>query len=315
MPDLRPNISATADTFIHYLFASIGNEHILLSFINAVRENVGLPPLKEAHVLSPFNPKTFVMEKLSIIDIKAVAEDNHTFVIEFQVAKQSAFAKRALYYWAKTFSSQLLHGEDYETLSPVTTIVLTRFLLFGELEKLHNMFQVTAKDHPEILFTDDLQIHTLELDVTKLGQLPAIKKPLRQWLEFFYYADKKSEEEMKALLENSGDPAISQAYDAYQRFNQDAEMRHLEDMREMYLHDMTTEMNFARAEGEARGEVKGEVKGAVNSILMILEARFGNVPVAIRRDVTQITDLTILGPLTVLAAKCESLDEFSAAVK
>ena len=105
MTDSQPKISPTADTFIHYLFASPENERILLAFINAVRENVGQPPVKETHVQNPFNPKKFAAEKLSIIDIKAVTENNHTFVIEFQVARQSAFARRALYYLVENLRS------------------------------------------------------------------------------------------------------------------------------------------------------------------------------------------------------------------
>lgn len=307
MIDSRPLISPTADTFIHYLFASPGNEHILLSFVNAVRDSVRLPPVKVVQVLSPFNPQTFAMEKLSIIDIKAVVDNHHLVVIEFQMAKQSAFARRALYYWAKTFSTQLSYGENYKKLSPVTMIILTRFLLFGELDNLHNLFWITAQDNPEILFTDCLQIHTLELEDTKLGQLPAIKKPLRGWLEFFYYADKKSEEEMKGLLETSGAPALGEAYDIYIRFNQNPELRHLNDMREMYLHDITTETDFAREEGE--------IKGKVDSIFAILEAHFGEVPQAICHAVAQIGDLDVLDQLTVLAVKCESLDEFLSAMK
>ena len=198
-------------------------------------------------------------------------------------------------------------------------IIFTRFLLFENLEGLHNLFRVTAKDSPEITFTDDLQIHTLELENTKFPQLPAINKPLRGWLEFFYFADKKSEEEMNALLETNNDPAVSQAHDAYLRFNQNAELRHLNDMREMALHDYTTEMNFSRAEGEAigeaRGEARGKAEGEAKAVLRTLTKRFRVVPETIRERILTITDLNRLEYLADFAFECESLEEFAESVK
>ena len=112
-------ISATADTFVHYLFASPGNEGILCSFVNAVQDNAGLPMVKETRVLNPFNPKTFLTDKRSIIDIKAVAKDDRIFVIEFQVAEHAAFVNRVLYYWSKTYCGQLKEGDAYGELNPV----------------------------------------------------------------------------------------------------------------------------------------------------------------------------------------------------
>ena len=102
MTEERPNANPTGDTFIHYLFASPGHEHILLSFVNAVLDDAGLEPMKETRVENPFNPKTFAEDKSSIIDIKASTENNHTYVIEFQVARHEAFDNRMLYYWART---------------------------------------------------------------------------------------------------------------------------------------------------------------------------------------------------------------------
>ena len=53
MSEPKPKIRATADTFVHFLFASPGNEHILLSFVNAVQEDAGRPLVKETQVLNP----------------------------------------------------------------------------------------------------------------------------------------------------------------------------------------------------------------------------------------------------------------------
>jgi hypothetical protein len=61
------------ETF-HFLFAGRGHEEILLSFVNAILNNAGQPLVKSAEVQNPFNPKMFLTDKRSIIDIKAIAK-------------------------------------------------------------------------------------------------------------------------------------------------------------------------------------------------------------------------------------------------
>lgn len=315
MTDTRSKISATADTFIHYLFASLGNERFLLSLVNAVRENAGQPPVKETRVMNPFNPKTFLTEKQSVIDIKAVAENNHSFVIEFQMANHPGFMNRGLYYWAKTYSSQLLEGNIYDKLSPVILMVMTCFPLCPKLEKLHNTFWITAQDDPTFVLTENLQIHTVELVDAKFGQLPTIRGPLRKWLEFFHYSNKKSEAEMKALLQNSENPVVTQAYDVFLRFNQDEKLRQLEDVRQMFLHDYNSDVAYARQEGRVEGRMEGEIEREAKAVLRILTRRFRAVPKLLETRIFAITDLERLEKLADFAFECKSLDEFTAAVK
>ena len=59
-------------------------------------------------------------------------------------------------------------------------------------------------------------------------------------------------------------------------------------------------------EGKAEGEAIGEKR----AILTVLGARFGKVPQQIAKSVNSYTDHVALESLTVLAAKCKSLDEF-----
>jgi len=303
MSDPRRKISATADTFIHYLFASPGNEHLLLSFVNAVQEDAGRPLVKGAQVLNPFNPKTFITDKRSIIDIKALAKDDRYFVIEFQVIPHEAFLSRALYYWAKAYIAQMRQGEGYDKLLPVVVMVVACFLLCDELEKLRNTFLIMAEDVPGFVLTEDLQFHIMELVKEKINRLQKMNSPLRPWMEFFYFGDKKDEEEMRVLLQ-SGGAAVNEAYDLYLKFNQDEELRQLEEARQQYLHDYNTEIRYA--------EIRSEVK----AIFRILTKRFQKeVPQQIEERIRSIRDLEHLGKLADLAFDCDSIEEFGKALK
>ncbi|MDR1485126.1 MAG: Rpn family recombination-promoting nuclease/putative transposase [Planctomycetaceae bacterium] len=325
----REPIRATADTFIHYLFASRGNEALLLSFVNSILHNAGQPPVKSTEVQNPFNPKTFLMDKRSVIDIKAIAKDDRQFVIEFQTGWHSAFVKRMLYGWAKTFCSRIREGEHYDKLITVVEIVVTHFLLFGELEKLHNVFRITSQDTPEFVLSDDFQIHTLELITKKIYQIDQIENPLKSWLTFFWFADKKSEEEMNVLLQAS-DPHVQLAHNKYIQFCQDEKFRQIEDARQQYLHDYTTDIEDARKEGETIGMEKGIEKGidigmekgidigiekGIATLSRILTKRFGNVPTTVIEKLHTIKDFERLSQLTDISLDCPTLKTFENALQ
>ena len=182
-------------------------------------------------------------------------------------------------------------------LLPVVVMVVACFLLCEELDKIHNTFWLTAQDYPDFVLTDALQFHTMELIEEKINQLSKIKSPLRQWLEFFYFADKKSEEDMKVLLQ-SGDPAVEQAYDAFLKFNQNDEMRQIVEVRQQYEFDYNTSIKHAKKERD------------VKAILRILTKRFKSVPEQIKEQIQGIPDLEQLEQLADLALDCKSIEEF-----
>jgi len=91
---------------------------------------------------------------------------------------------------------------------------------------------------------------------------------------------------MKVLLQG-GDAAVNEAYNLYLRFNQDEELRQLEEARQQYLHDYNTEINHAKREGEAIGEARGEEKKAI-AVAKNLKAK--GYPAS---DIAEVTGLSL----------------------
>ncbi|MDR0705073.1 MAG: hypothetical protein LBF88_08800 [Planctomycetaceae bacterium] len=60
------------------------------------------------------------------------------------------------------------------------------------------------------------------------------------------------------------------------------------------------------------GRVSGKLEGCVNTILDILNDKFGQVPKDIADALNQRTDEIALRSLAVHAANCSSLDDFAA---
>ena len=121
--DLTPD--PMSDVFTAMLWSAPKNEHILCSFINAVRIDAGMTSIVQAKVQNPFNIKDFVVSKRIVLDVRVKDEHEHLYDIEVQGANHAAFSNRVVEYSADTFVGQFKSGADYTALHPVMSIILT----------------------------------------------------------------------------------------------------------------------------------------------------------------------------------------------
>ncbi len=261
----RPPIPAWRDTFVHFLYGTTGNEPLLLDFLNAILESDGQPPAKAVVTTNPFNPATFVTQKYTILDVKATDEHGGIFVVEFQTTERKEFADRMTFYGSRAFSSQMSRGDAYTMLREVLAIAVTTFEMFPTLRSIHNSFRLTAKANPNVVFTNKLQMHVLEAAEEKIDRVTELPSRLAAWMNFFYYSHLRSEEDMTALL--NGFPQVEQAYEQYRQFNQDEQLRALDDAHQIFLHDIATDMENAKTEGRAEGRAEGETQKGLDIAL------------------------------------------------
>ncbi|GHT41131.1 hypothetical protein FACS189443_2480 [Planctomycetales bacterium] len=287
-----PLIPAYRDTFIHFLFATPGNEDILLDFLNSILENDDQKQVKSVKPSNPFNPQTFVTDKYTILDVKATDDTGGIFVVEFQSWEHAAFENRMLYYCCKSFCLQIGEGEEYTVLKLVIGIAIVAYPLKDkELPDVHNSFRLTAKKNPKRVFADGsgIEIHTLEVIDEKENLFSELKPRLRSWANFFHYADKKSEAEMTALLDN---PVTKRAYEKYKQFNQDEKMRALDNAHQQYLHDYATDVGTAHRKGKAEGLAEGEAKRNLETAVKMKSKGFELSDIA---DITGLSTAEIEG--------------------
>ena len=312
MSEDRETIKATSDLFIAILLSAPKNEPILRGVINAVLENSGHVPIKTATVLNPFNVKEYPFNKQIVLDVRVQDELDRVFNIEIQTTPHRSFVERIVFGWAETFSGQLHAGHQYHELKPVFCIVITEFKLFDD-DSVHLIFELRERNRPEVVLTRHLQMHFLQLQGVLRGRrevLEGVSPSLRRWLNFMSFGGLKGEQEMSLLVDN--DPLVMQAVAELQRFSSDPDMRELERRRKLWKLEYYSGLTAAKAEGKAEGAAEGEARGTV---LTFLRARFKNVPKDIEVAVRAMTDLTALESLAVHAETCESLDEFSEALK
>ena len=296
-------LKLTADVLFQYLFSSAGSEPGLLSFINAVRTDAHCPPAQEIHVRNPFNPKRFLNDKLSILDVKATDSTGRTYDIEMQTLNKIALRERILLYWSRIYNEQIQTGEEYERLNPVVSIVLTQFNMFPELKDLHNMFHTVAVKQPECKFSDHFQLHVLELAEPKLSQLSRLYNPLYRWLEFLYKGNEKTEEEMDELIQN--DSGMKVAYEKFRDFTDDEYLRELAVRRYFGEMDRRAEQSYARNEGHQ----EGRQEGLADSLIQLLNFKFPEAfTPAMEAAVRRIPEISRLNALFAEALKAENLD-------
>ena len=298
-------IPAYRDTFIHFLFGTPGNESILLNFLNAVLESDGQAPAKSVMTRNPFNPQTFVTDKFTILDIRATDERGDIFAVEFQTSEKTTFADRLTYYGGRAIGSQMVKGDPYTILKAVLVIAVTTFEMFPQLERIHNSFFLTAKADPKVIFTRLLQIHTIEATKEKIDRVVYLTPALAAWVIFIFYSHLKTEDEMTTLLKNQ--PELIKAYEQFQVFNHDERLRALDEAHQRFLHDLATDIEAAHEKGRDEGREK-----LIETLLLILSNRIGDIPSTVGNKLHTIHDLDVLGELIRVALNCQSFPEFEA---
>ncbi|MBL8817712.1 MAG: Rpn family recombination-promoting nuclease/putative transposase [Planctomyces sp.] len=113
-------VDPTVDFAFRKLFGDPRNSDILIDLLNSVLQPV--VPITSVEVLNPFLDKAYADDKLSILDIKARDEAGRWINVEMQTTISSALRNRLVYYTSALYSSQLLEGESYATLTPAICI-------------------------------------------------------------------------------------------------------------------------------------------------------------------------------------------------
>lgn len=311
------NPRLTNDVVFSFLMSSPDSEPALKSFINAALEDAGRPATKTIEILSPFNPQTFQSGKASILDVKAQDVEGRYFDIEMQTTNKKGFNNRILYYWSRLYSQQLLKGEEYARLNPVISIVIAQFMMFPQLEGMHNIFTLTSESNPAVAFSDQLQIHSIELPKADYTKLSSIHTIFSQWVDFFRNGHEKTEAEMNELLADKG---LALAIEKYRALCQDPTLRDLAMAQEKAERDRQAELDYALEEGLAKGHAKGLAEGRAEGLKSTITRRFskqfpGSDASKIQQTLESVSDEERLNAILDIIIESETEDEFFAKVQ
>ena len=248
------------DIAFRKIFGNAVKTEILTSFLNAVLKLEGNKKIVSVTILNPYQVPIVLGAKSTILDVKAVDAQGNEYIVEMQLTDKMGFAKRVVYYSAKSYSAQLSVGEDYYALKPTIFIGILNFEFLETTNYLSRHLILDAETYEHKL--KDLDFNFIELPkFNKTEQ--ELDTLIDKWVYFI-----KNAETLTVMPANADDLGLQSAYteadkhtwtkadlDAYEY----ARMRETDDKAEKMLVEQK-----AKQEGKIEIAKKAIIKGADN---------------------------------------------------
>ncbi len=217
--------------------------------------------IRETRILNTSLRKAHEDDKLGILDVRVLMNDDTEIDTEIQLSKLSVWPDRSLFYLSKMFTEQIGKGGDYCSFKKCVSISILDFSLFKGRTDFYSCFHIREDAH-NFLYTDKMEFHVVELP-----KLPEEWKNSRDgrllWAKFIS-SERKEDFDMVA----EKDPYIKSAYEQLQIISQDKEKQLEYEAREKAIRDYNQQMYEAelrgRMEGEKHGRMEGEKEKAVH---------------------------------------------------
>ena len=256
---LNPKI----DFVFKKIFGSEEHPEILISFLNAVlkpKNNITDVEIKNTDI-----DKSYIEDKFSRLDVKAVTSKNEIINIEIQLKNEYNMIQRSLYYWSKLYEEQLEEGDRYDKLCRTVCINILDFKYLKN-DRFHNGYRLKEIETNEEL-TDLQEIHFIEIPKLKrFESTEEIVDLLEGWVEFL--RDPESEVIRKLEMSNK---EIREAKDELYRLSRNSKERELYYLREKSLRDEISALANAKEKGLKEGLKQGLFEGKLESARSFLD--------------------------------------------
>ncbi len=294
---MRRSLDPKLDVVFKLLFGNPENKDVLIALLTAVlRPEV---PIEDVEVLNPEIPKELVADKGIVLDLLVRLADGTLIDVEMQVDRRPGFRARLLFYWSRSFCSQIVRGDEYVKLRPMKIVT---FLDYREREakRLHSVYRLLEiNDHEP--FSDDLEIHLIELPKTDEAteHEQAEETDLVRWCRFLAA---KTDEEMEDAAKE--DEMVGKARDSLWQLSAKPSAQELARQRELAWATHQIEMQAAKEEGEAKGRAEGQRE----LLLRMIEKRFGSLTPEQQQQIAELDPERAIDRLLTAESLNELLD-------
>ena len=280
---LNPKI----DFVFKKIFGSEKHPGVLISFFNEVlkpKNNITDVEIKNTDI-----DKSYIEDKFSRLDVKAVTSKNEIINIEIQLKNEYNMIQRSLYYWSKLYEEQLEEGDRYDKLCRTVCINILDFKYLKN-DRFHNGYRLKEIETNEEL-TDLEEIHFIEIPkLKKINSEKDIVDVLEGWVEFL--RDPESEVVRKLEMTNK---EIREAKDELYRLSMDEKERALYFIREKSIRDEISALANAEEKGMEKGIKKGERNKAIEiakSLLDVLDIETISIKTGL--SIKEIEDIAVM---------------------
>jgi predicted transposase/invertase (TIGR01784 family) len=192
------------DIAFRKIFGNETKKEILISFLNAVLKLEGNKKITWVEILNPYQLPIVLGAKSTILDIKAKDKVGNECIVETQVTDKIGFAKRVVYYSAKSYSSQLDIGEEYYKLKPTIFIGILNFNFLESENYLSRHLILDAE-------TQEHKLKDLDFNFIELPKFNKEKEELETLIEKWIYFIKNAEN-LTIIPPNIDDEGLTAAY-------------------------------------------------------------------------------------------------------
>ena len=235
------------DVVFQALFGVKGSERILGGFLSKILNQ----EVKKVSLDANQNlVQETVDEKLGILDLRAIIEENIDVNIEIQLVDKANLEKRILLYWARRYGVQLKPGEDYRRLRKTIAILITDYEIPNLVwfKDAHTRWELLEKRNPEIKVFEDIEVHIIEMP--KIEANPkATEKGLKNWIKFLQNPESEA-------VKMSNDKELDEAYKKLENISGDEKLRRLSELRLKAILDEKATLECGREAGLKEGMAK-----------------------------------------------------------
>ena len=257
------DLSELMDLRIDYafkLFFGTEETHRLISLINAIFENKGIPRVvTDLTIVNPFLEKTSEKDKLSILDIRATLADGTALCIEIHLYDLTDLKYKTLRSWARIYGEDLAQGKDYTVQNTVICISFLNGAISdakeNPIEKIHSLFQVMERDGHQVLVSG-MELHYINMKAfvkhcNRMDNIESDYDMFTKWMMFITQKEIKNKEMIRNIC---SEEEIKNAMEALDRLSKDKIKRQTYQRRmdEIYFYNKAmAEKNAALADKNA----------------------------------------------------------------
>ncbi len=233
--------------------------------------------IRETRILNTSLRKSHENDKLGILDVRILMNDDTHIDTEIQLSKLRIWGDRALFYISRMYTDQIGKGQTYDVLKKCVSISILDFVLFENEPEFYSHFHI-LEDTRHFIYSDKMEFHVIELPKLP-GELREDSGRLELWAEFIN-AEKKEDFELIA----EKDPYIQSAYNQLQLISQDSQKRLEYEARQKAILDHNQSLSEAEQRGREEGRIKGREEGrkleAVSIALKLIALGFDDASVS-----------------------------------
>jgi predicted transposase/invertase (TIGR01784 family) len=185
------------DIAFRKIFGNENKTEILISFLNAVLKLEGNSRITWVKIVNPDQPPIVFGAKSTVLDVKAKDKVGNEYIVEMQVTERIGFAKRVVYYSAKSYSAQLNSSEKYHQLKPTIFIGILNFSFLKTPHYLSRHLILDAQTHEHKL--KDLDFNFIELPKFR-KKAHELETLIEKWVYFI-----KNAKNLKVIPSNTDD--------------------------------------------------------------------------------------------------------------